>query len=200
MADRASLIRLIHVAKRDLGLDDDAYQAILQAQAEGKTSSADCSIEELEAVLKHMRRSGFRVRHTKPVKSRKLDTSAEAQKVRALWLLLHQIGEVRDPSEKALASYVKRIAKVEDLHWAGANIHVLIETLKKWAQRKLPAYLAERMLRLQQAGLIDPRNSLVGLLAFVSPKRDPSTFDAQWAAWEYLAKLEIEHGIAEARN
>lgn len=200
MADRTGLIRLIHVARRDLALDDGTYQAIIQAQAGGKTSSADCSLVELDAVLAHMRRCGFRVRHTNPAKSRKLDTSAEATKVRALWLLLHQIGEVRDPSERALASYVKRIAKVEDLHWAGAKIRVLIETLKKWAQRALPTTLAARMSRLQQAGLIDPRNSLAGLLAFVAPRRDPSTFDAQWAAWEYLEKLETEHGIAEARN
>ena len=154
MTDRAGLIRLIHVARRDLALDDDAYRAIIQAQTGGKTSSPGCTLEELDAVLRHMRRSGFRIRHAKPVPSRKLDTSAEATKVRALWLLLHQI---------------------------------------KWAQRKLPAYLEARMAHLQLAGLVDPRNTLSGLLAFVAPKRDPSTFDAQWAAWEYLAILEIEH-------
>jgi phage gp16-like protein len=118
MPDRVSMIRLIHVARRDLALDDGAYQAIIQAQTGGKTSSADCSLEELDAVLAHMRRSGFRVRHAKTAKSRKIDTSAQAKKVRAIWLLLFQIGEVRDPSESALASYCKRIAKVDDLHWA----------------------------------------------------------------------------------
>lgn len=202
MSDRARLIKLIHVAKRDLGLDDGAYQAILQAQAGGKTSSADCSAEELDAVLKHMKRSGFRVRHVKPRQSRKLDTSAEAQKVRALWLLLHQIGEVRDPSEQALASYCKRIAKVDDLHWAGAAIFTLIETLKKWAQRKLPAAIEARMDRLKQAGRIDRRNTLIGLLNHVAPKRSPDTFDPLWWAWEYLDNLEQEaaNGHEQARD
>lgn len=199
-SNRTSMIQLIHVAKRDLALDDDAYQAIIQKQANGKTSSGDCTTEELDAILRHMKRSGFRVRHTKPKPSRKLDTSAEASKVRALWLLLHQIGEVRDPSESALASYCKRIAKVDDLHWAGAKIYTLIETLKKWAQRKLPAALSARMLLMQQSGLIDPRNSVRGLCIHVAPKRDPETFDPMWWAWNYLNNLEREHGYQQTGN
>ncbi len=193
-SSRASLIKLIHVGRRELALDDDTYRAIIQAKAGGKTSSADCTLEELDAVVKYLKRSGFQVRHSKPQKSRKLDTSAEATKVRALWLLLHQIGEVRDPSEAALASYVRRMAKVDDLHWAGPKIYTLIETLKKWAQRKLPTALAARMALMRQSGLIDPRNTVRGLCIHVAPKRDPETFDPMWLAWDYLNDLEREHG------
>ena len=64
--------------------------------------------------------------------------------MRALWLFLHVLGEVRDPSEKALAAYVKRIAKVDDLRWAtGDAVTALIETMTKWALRRaLPATVA----------------------------------------------------------
>ena len=42
------------------------------------------------------------------------------------------------------AAYVKRIAKVDDLHWVrGRAVDTLIETLKKWAMRDhLPAAVA----------------------------------------------------------
>lgn len=59
--NRQRLIRLIHVAKRDLSMDDDTYRAILQRIGK-KASSADLTIPELEKVLEHLKRSGFKVR------------------------------------------------------------------------------------------------------------------------------------------
>jgi len=49
---------------------------------------------------------------------------------------------------------------------------------------------------LQQAGLVDPRNTLRGLLTAAAPTRNPDTFDAQWWAWEYLDDLESKNGRA----
>jgi phage gp16-like protein len=137
MADRASLIRLIHVARRDLALDDDAYRAIIQAQAGGKTSSADCTPEELDAIVSHFKRCGF---HVKPAKkaqqSRPLANDQQSKKIRALWLVLHQVGKVRDPSESALAAFVKRMTGVEALQWlTGAQASRIIEHLKQWQDR-----------------------------------------------------------------
>lgn len=181
--------RALFAACRSLGMDDDARRDMLQSVI-GKPSSKDLTTREWSKVLNHINKlTGFA-----PKQTRKLDTSAEATKVRAIWLLLHQIGEVRDPSESALASYCKRIAKVDDLHWAGAKIHTLIETLKKWAQRKLPAALEARLIRLQQRGLVDARNSPQNLLATAAPNRNESTFDAQWWAWEFLDELEAKNG------
>lgn len=141
-AQRARLIRLIHVARRDLHMEDDAYRAIVADKAGGKTSSADCSVVELDKILAHLKAAGFKVRKpkaVKPVEQRRLDTSGEASKVRALWLLLHELGAVRNPSEAALAGYVRRMAGIDDLHWADGNaILTLIESLKKWAMRFLP--------------------------------------------------------------
>lgn len=183
--------RALFAACKSLGMDDDARRDMLQSVI-GKPSSKDLTPREWSKVLDHINKlTGFA-----PKQSRKIDTSAEASKVRAIWLLLHQLGEVRDPSEKALASYCKRIAKVDDLHWAGAKIHVLIETLKKWAQRKFPAALDARLSRLQQAGLVDPRNTISRLLDIAAPTRNPKTFEAQVHAWEFLDNLERENGSA----
>lgn len=183
--------RALFAACRALGMDEDARRDMLQSVI-GKPSSKDLTPREWSKVLDHINKlTGFSSKQT-----RKIDTSSEALKVRAIWLLLHQIGEVRDPSEKALASYCKRIAKVDDLHWAGGKIHVLIETLKKWAQRKLPAALAARLTRLQKSGQVDARNTISSLMEIAAPTRNPTTFEAQWFAWEYLDNLERENGRA----
>jgi len=144
---RQSLIRLIHVAKRDLALDDDTYRAMLVA-ATGKNSSAGLSVPQLERVLAHMKKSGFTVRHKSPKDrprdsrhapgglSRSIDQDAQSKKIRALWLSLHDMGAVRDCSEAALGAYVKRITRCDALQWLdGEQASQVIETLKKWQER-----------------------------------------------------------------
>ena len=144
-ARRAALIKLIHVARRELGqksgLDELAYRDILRIV--GKSESlASMTVPNMEMVLAHMKSKGFKVRPK--AGDRPPVVNPDASKVRALWLFLHALGEVRDPSEKALAAYVKRIAKVDDLRWArGDAVTALIETMKKWAMRRaLPAAVA----------------------------------------------------------
>lgn len=195
MTDRNHLIRLIHVARRDLQMADDTYRAIVAQYAAGKTSSSDCDLLELETILAHLKRAGFKVRkptRAKPTEPRPLDMADESKKVRALWLLLHRLGAVHDPSESALATYVRRQAGVDDLRWAGRKMYPLIEGLKAWAKRVFPAQLQVRLHALQAAGVIDPRNTLPALYAIAAPRRDPKTFDAMWFAWEYLDAQERE--------
>jgi len=182
---RARLVKLIHVAKRELHMDEPTYRAMLLASG-GAESTARMAAPALERVLAHLKRSGFKVRHKSAqtaAPSRALDTRDQARKVRALWLLLHALGVVRDPSEAALAAYVKRIAGIDAMQWAGgAQLHQLIETLKAWAMRYLPAINAqlreEALLRAGQ-GMPDFEQSvMLRALQCKSP-----TFDAQWSAW-----------------
>jgi len=144
---RQNLIRLVHVAKRDLNLDDDTYRAMLVA-ATGQASSADLSVPQLERVLAHMKKSGFTVRHkaradrprdsrhTAGTLSRPIAQDAQSRKIRALWLSLHKMGAVRDASEAALGAYVKRITHIDSLSWISADqASRVIETLKQWQAR-----------------------------------------------------------------
>lgn len=188
-ADRQRLIRLIHVAKRDLQLDDDTYRAILQ-RVGGKDSSSDLTVPELEKVLEHMKRSGFKVRskakQPAPAKSsRPLAQDAESKKIRALWLFMHQIGVVKNPSEEALASYVKRITGVDALQWInGDQAETLIESLKKWAMRFLPATVERLAEEARSISLSDlERSQLNGVLSRAFERR---TFDPMYWAWESL--------------
>jgi len=149
---RQSLIRLIHVAKRDLKLDDETYRAMLTAIV-GKESSADLDVPQLERVLAHMKRSGFTVRHktrvdrprdsrhTAGTLSRPIHQDAQSRKIRALWLSLRDMGAVRDASEAALGTYVRRIARIDSLSWLSAEqASRVIETLKQWQARIEPTH------------------------------------------------------------
>jgi len=144
---RQGLIRLVHVAKRDLALDDETYRAMLMAVT-GEASSADLSVPQLERILAHMKKSGFTVRHKTPKDrpresahppgglSRSIAQDAQSKKIRALWLSLHDMGAVRDCSEAALGAYVKRITRCDALQWLdGEQASRVIETLKKWQFR-----------------------------------------------------------------
>jgi len=145
-AERLRLIKLLHVAKRDLNMAEDSYRGIiLEASKGAKESSKDLTLTELERALDHMKRCGFKVvrqaakgpAREKP--SRALAGDPESTKIRALWLMLNDLGAVKNPSEAALAAYVKRITGVEALQWIdGLQAERLIETLKKWALRYLP--------------------------------------------------------------
>ncbi len=138
MADRARLIRLIHVARRDLAMADDSYRNIVAQCANGKTSAADCEVDELEAVLRHLKACGFKVKPAKAAKTatRALADDGQSRKLRALWLTLHQAGTVRDPSEAALAAFCKRHTGVEALQWlTAAQASRRIEHLKQWLAR-----------------------------------------------------------------
>ena len=183
--NRQRLIQLIHVGKSDLSMADDTYRDILQRIGK-KSSAADLSIPELQKVLEHMKRSGFKVRSKgvspKANPSRPLAQDAESKKIRALWLFLHELGAIQNPSEEALAAYVKRITKVDALQWLnGYQAEVLIESLKKWAMRFLPKLVKALIPQVSALPLSDQdRSDLNGLLNTAFSRL---TFDPMHSAW-----------------
>ena len=183
---RNSLIKLIHVARRDLNLDETNYRAILFAQG-GNESLSAMPVDGMKKVLDYLKAQGFKVRTTKT--DRKQATGKDASKVRALWLFLHELGAVRDPSEAALTAYVKRIAKVDDVQWMrGVRVESVIESLKQWCMRFLP----EAVLKLQAEvierndnGLLSPVELDCAARAF-KRRMDGDGFDVLWEVWENL--------------
>jgi phage gp16-like protein len=195
--NRQRLIRLIHVAKRDLQMDDDSYRAVL-AKVAKKTSAADLTIPELERTLEHLKLCGFKVRSksksanpSKPAKakpSRPMAHGPEAKKIRALWLFLYELGAVKNPSEEALAAYVKRIAGVDALQWInGAQAEHLIETMKKWAMRFLPQSVKELALQVSALPLSDLERGQLN--AVLNKALSRLTFDPMHSAWESLTDV-----------
>ena len=184
---RNRLIKLIQVARRDLNLDEPNYRAILFAQG-GDESLAALPIDAMQKVLDYLKAQGFKVRKTRT--DRKQATGIDASKVRALWLFLHELGAVRDPSEAALTAYVKRMVKVDDVQWmrSGRRVETVIESQKKWAMRYLPAAVAtlkEEVRERYHKGLLSEEQTGCAARGFERSTQGEG-FDVQWEAWENL--------------
>ena len=69
---RSRLIKLIHVARRDLNMEDSDYRAMLAAMPalEGQTSTAKLSVPNLERVLEALKQRGFKVRPNRKTKGK----------------------------------------------------------------------------------------------------------------------------------
>ncbi|MBO1856821.1 regulatory protein GemA [Burkholderia cenocepacia] len=129
-----STLAKIHIAKQQLGMDDDTYRAMLRSVG-GVQSSKELTPAGASRVLKHLEQSGFKPVGRKPTMHAAAD-DAQSRKIRALWIDLHARGEVRDSSENALASYVHRQTGVSALKWlSAAQASLVIESLKKWIER-----------------------------------------------------------------
>jgi len=153
VSERTRLIQKIHVAKRELGLDDETYRAVIRmATGNRQESSGTCTEQQLQAVLAHMKSRGFKVRHTS-----KTPRTADEKLIRAIWAQLDEIGALADSSEKALNAYVLRIGNVSDTRFlTPSKVTEVVETLKKWAVRVFPGALAFEWKRLHQAGVRPP--------------------------------------------
>lgn len=195
---RASFIKLIQVARRELErkgvLDEVSYRRVL-ASAAGRpgaerVSSTELDLEGLDKALVALKGMGFQFRPK--ADDRRQDTRREARKVRALWLFMGTLGVVKTPTDAALATYAKRIAYVDDLHWAHGDAMLrLIETLKKWAMRFLPA--AVQQLSAEVVDLAGRQPLTPTQLAVVDYVRERLSkgggFDIQWQAWEGLMSV-----------
>lgn len=130
-------IRLIHVAKRDLQLDEETYRQLLNTYA-GVDSTRDMDIRQLNQTLEAMKKIGFKI-HTKQ-KDKLTATDDQSRKIRSLWLEMADEGFIRDSSERAINVYVHRITGISRLDWLSTlAAGRVIETLKKWQARERKA-------------------------------------------------------------
>lgn len=148
---RANTIKLIHVARRSLALDDDTYRAFLASVVNGKTSCRDMSDTQLKKVLEALKERGF-----KPVsKAKPKASSGITGKIRAVWSVMYRQGFVTSNDDSAVDAYVKRITRqknggegVAKLGWLrDENATVVLETLKRWHMRCMLDLLPNHGLR-----------------------------------------------------
>lgn len=134
MSRQAALAK-IHIAKKELHLDDDTYRHLLQEVA-GVTSSKDLNEQGMKKVLERLQQAGFKPRAAP--KTRALANDSQSRMIRGLWLQLHELGAVRSPDEAALGAFVKRMTGSEALQWlSDRKASVVIEHLKKWRKRAI---------------------------------------------------------------
>lgn len=156
---KPQLIRLIHVAKGKLGLDDETYRAKLQATV-GKTSCSAMTYDELKTVYQTFQDSGFKRQfskkkgaHVSPDSQGK-SKAPEIPKIRAIWIAMHQQGFVDSPEESALNAYVMRQTKklndgigVAEVGWLNSPLaYRVLEALKGWHLRVMLSALRARRI------------------------------------------------------
>lgn len=133
---RTNLIRKAKtLQKRVLVMPDEDYQTMLEERYE-KSSTSDLTLDQLKDLVAHLdSMAGNSKQPSIP--------DAQARKIWALWQALHDAGVVRDPSEAALNSYVKRMTRrgkafngVDCYRWLNHyQASGIIEALKQWQQR-----------------------------------------------------------------
>lgn len=165
MTRRAAVVK-VQIARRDLGLDEDTYRAML-SRITGRASASDCTDAQLGVVLDELKAKGWKPKVVQGGRKAPRGKPAAAdkpvaRKARAMWISLHQLGVVRDPSEAALEAFARRQLRVERLRWAVASeTNALIEALKGMADRAgwsqdlsgipAPQHVAVLKARLAQA-------------------------------------------------
>lgn len=135
--DRRAMLAKIHIAKKDMALEDASYRDMLE-QLTGKRSAAKCSLAQLNDVLRRFKDLGWKASKRQPKRAgeRRLADGGQAGKIRALWLDLYHLAETRDPSEDALAAFVAKTTGVDALQWIDAeNANKAIKALRGWLRR-----------------------------------------------------------------
>jgi phage gp16-like protein len=128
LSDRRRKMAIIHVAKKELGLDDESYRALLEGAA-GVRSAADIeTYRQYAAVLDAFKRLGFQKSRRPKVENPQLGKSY------ALWCRLYELGAVQSKRYGSMLSYVHRMAGDQDLYRRD-QLSMVIESLKQWIDR-----------------------------------------------------------------
>ena len=126
----------IHVAKKQLGLDDETYRAKLQ-HITGKSSVKFMSEDEKQKVLTVLRNDGFKPVGRRPDGRQKLE-GKYAKKMQALWIAAWNLGLVDNRDDAALIAFVKRQTGIEHTRWLiyADDASKAVEGLKAWMKRE----------------------------------------------------------------
>ncbi len=133
---RRVLLAKVHIARKDMGLDEDTYRGVLSTVAPGISSAGECTEAQLDAVLAHFRTRGW---HPAPRAGKRAPRAADhpsARKARTMWISLHHLNVVRSAAEAALEAFAARQLGCEKMQWANqSDCYRLIEALKSMAER-----------------------------------------------------------------
>jgi phage gp16-like protein len=120
----------IHVARKELGMDEDTYRAFA-VRVTGKTSARDMSEGERGRLLEEMRRQGFKGQ-------KKRLEGPFASKLQALWIAAWNLGVVADRRDEAMLSFVKRQTHIDHTRFLldGEDAAKAVDALKAWMTRE----------------------------------------------------------------
>ncbi|MDQ2084683.1 regulatory protein GemA [Xanthobacteraceae bacterium Astr-EGSB] len=163
-------IGFIHGLAKHAGLDDDTYRDFLEREA-GVRSARNLTAAAADRVITTLRGSAGST--GRPVGAVAGLDSAVARKMQALWIAGHNLGIVRDRTDRAMLSFLERqtgVGHTRFLREPGASAKA-IEGLKSWIAREgkvewpaddrdaianKRAILDAQWLRLVRLGAVEP--------------------------------------------
>jgi phage gp16-like protein len=131
-----SQMRFIYGACRQLGIEDEDTRRDLFERVTGKRSLRAMNNPEQKRLVVELKRMGGGARAK--TKSEMSVTGPYAGKLQALWIAAWNLGLVRDRSDKALTSFVKRQCGIAHMRWLREEVAAakVIEALKSWMARE----------------------------------------------------------------
>jgi len=125
-------LAMVHIAKKQLGLVDENYRAIL-VRLTGKDSSRDCSTEDLDRVLGEFKRLGWAPK----AKPNAYSDRPYVRKIYALWNEAGRCGAVENASRDALRAFTARqTGKAAPEFLTPAQANSVSEALKAMIARR----------------------------------------------------------------
>ncbi|WP_181183793.1 gp16 family protein [Prosthecodimorpha hirschii] len=127
-------LAMVHIAKKQLGLVDENYRAIL-VRLTGKDSSRDCSAADLDRLLGEFKRLGWA-----PKAKAKPNAASDrpyVRKIYALWNEAGRCGAVENASRDALRAFTARqTGKAAPEFLTPAQANSVSEALKAMIARR----------------------------------------------------------------
>lgn len=133
---------LLHVGKQQLGMADDAFEALLVRHGAtavgGRISKTTMSVSELFKAVEELRAKGFQSQPKRGSVAAIGDWRKNRIKmITALWCQLADVGAVRNRSEAAMVKWCATLTHRPRLQWASSQeLNDCIEGLKSWARRE----------------------------------------------------------------
>lgn len=127
-------LKIIHVAKRQLGIDEDTYRDML-VNITGQNSLKNMHISDRIKIINHLKKIGFKIKpKAKPKTAKVTDQRA---KIKAIWGSMEKEGLIKNGSKFALNQWVKRMSGVATVEWLSdiKQAQNVLESLKKYQQR-----------------------------------------------------------------
>ncbi|MDY6979178.1 MAG: regulatory protein GemA [Pseudomonadota bacterium] len=140
----------IHIAKKDLAMEEDTYRQIIREVGGARSgSSADLDLAGRSKVLKHFADLGWKPRRRRsntshPDQADANATPGQVDMITAIWLRLGAAGVVKDTSRRAMRTWLmnttrryhpRRVGYSDPRflpNWVAVQV---IEQLKAWAER-----------------------------------------------------------------
>ncbi len=150
---RRSELAKIHIAKKDLALDDDSYRQVITDIGKAKSgSSADLSSLGRARVLQHFISKGWKPRskpgHRAPKRATQdgevLASDNQVRMIRSIWIQMADAGVITNREESSLRTWVRSTTRRYHPQHAGYSApeflpgwvaQKVVEHIKSWARR-----------------------------------------------------------------